>query len=161
MRSAVSRTLRYPIVATMTRPSRARSLARSQERSQEAIAVGREVLSERLFRDVLLREGKRTHRSAGFLALLLVEAGELVPAGSPAWDKVVEAVNASKRDTDVMGWLEQDSLLGVALTEISSRNVQVVHGIEARVRSELAKVMSPAAVASLSLRIHVHYQHVG
>ena len=157
MRSAAARTLRYTLTATRPSPKRQRSLARPQE----SIAVGREVLNERLFRDVFLREGKRTHRSAGLLALLLVEASETVPAASPAWQKVVEAINAATRDTDLMGWLEQDALLGVVLTEISSRNVQIVRGIEARVRRELSKRMSPAAIESLSLRVHVHYELEG
>jgi lipopolysaccharide/colanic/teichoic acid biosynthesis glycosyltransferase len=157
MRSAASRMLRHTLTATRPSPSRRRSLAKPQE----SIAVGREVLSERLFRDVFLREGKRTHRSAGLLALLLVEASEAVPAASPAWETVVDAIKTATRDTDVMGWLEQDGLLGVVLTEITSRNAQVVRGIEARVQRELSKRMSPAAIASLSLRVHVHYELEG
>ena len=149
--------LRHTLTATRPSPSRRRSVARPQE----SITVGREVLNERLFRDVFLREGKRTHRSAGLLALLLVEPSETVPAASPAWEKVIDAIKAATRDTDLMGWLEQDGLLGVVLTEITSRNVQIVRGLEARVRAELGKRMSSAAIASLSLRVHVHYELEG
>lgn len=152
--SAVSRPVRRTQVARPS-PSRKRTVARPQE----SMPINTAVLNERLFRDLFLREGKRTHRSSGLLAVLLVEAG--ARATSPAWAKVVDAIHAAKRDTDVVGWLEQDALLGVVLTEITSRHVQVVRAIEARVRRELGKRMSPADVAALSLRVHVHYELEG
>jgi lipopolysaccharide/colanic/teichoic acid biosynthesis glycosyltransferase len=157
MTSAATRVVLQPVRAT--RPASARQ--RPAAKTQASMQIDPEVLNERLFRDVFLREGKRTHRSANHLALLLVEESAMVPASSPAWEHVLDAIAAAKRDTDLMGWLEQDKLLGVVLTEISSRNAQIVHGIETRVRHELAKRMSPAAIASLSLRVHVHYELEG
>ena len=46
---------------------------------------------------------------------------------------------AAKRETDLLGWFEQHSAVGVVLTEIETLDPSVAREIAGRVRRELGK----------------------
>ena len=78
------------------------------------------VMSEALFQEMLVRERHRMERSHRSFALLLVSMNDSIGEDPlVVWGSIVEALSAAKRDTDVLGWLERGSVIGVALTEIS------------------------------------------
>src|SRR5262245_32444277 len=115
------------------------------------------VMSEGVFKGMLLRESKRTERSDRSFALLLVSLDDVVSEDPlVVWGPLVEALGAAKRDTDVMGWFQRGSVMGVVLTEIESRDAALTCGIEARVRHELAKRLDEKTAWSVSIRLHAH-----
>src|SRR5262245_28646816 len=81
------------------------------------------VLEEGLLRAVLLREKKRAERFEQPFVLVLVR-GEARSADRPTWSLVTEALAAVKRDTDVLGWYERESVLAMILPEIDSDDPQ-------------------------------------
>ena len=123
----------------------------------ERRALRQPVMSEGVFKGMLLRERKRMERSDRSFALLLVSL-EYVANEDPfvVWGPVVEALSAAKRDTDVLGWFQRGAVLGVVLTEIESRDAALASGIEARVRYELATRLDEKTAWSISIRLHAH-----
>jgi len=72
----------------------------------------RHVVSEELFHDALIRERKRADRFEEALALLIVTIDRR-RLGPPAVARLVESMSQSQPSADVIGWLEQDSVLGL------------------------------------------------
>jgi lipopolysaccharide/colanic/teichoic acid biosynthesis glycosyltransferase len=115
------------------------------------------VLSEALFKGLLVRERRRMERSDRSFALLLVSVDERVSEDPLiVWGSVVEGLGAAKRETDVLGWLERGTLLGVALTEIASRDAALLSGIETRVRGELGRRFDEKTASAISVRLYAH-----
>ena len=117
------------------------------------------VVSEELFRGVLIRERKRADRSNQPFLLLLLSADDLGSTSPSIWPAAIEALKAAKRDTDVLGWFSQRAL-GVILPEVGTSDAPVVREIEARVRRELAVRLLPEYQARVTTRLHVHRGHL-
>jgi lipopolysaccharide/colanic/teichoic acid biosynthesis glycosyltransferase len=78
----------------------------------------RETLAENSFRRMIAVERKRSERSKEPFLLMLVELDE---DGAPREDRKVlegtlEALRASSRETDVLGWYKEHAVLGVMFT---------------------------------------------
>jgi lipopolysaccharide/colanic/teichoic acid biosynthesis glycosyltransferase len=113
------------------------------------------VISEELFRGALVRERKRTDRSHHpFLLVLLSVEG--VVADRSVWTPVIEALLATRRETDAVGWFSDRAVLGVLLPEIVSADVPVVRGFEARLRRELTRRLGAADASRVTIQPYVH-----
>jgi lipopolysaccharide/colanic/teichoic acid biosynthesis glycosyltransferase len=110
------------------------------------------VIGEELFRDVLVRERKRSDRSNQPLLLFLVKVGA-DPSISGA---VISALTSAKRETDVLGWFDQQTVLGVIVPEIAGEDASVLRAIESRLKTELARRLHASALSKLSIEAHVH-----
>ena len=115
-------------------------------------------MSAEIFRGVLLRERKRADRSSERFMLLLVDiSGVADGAGSSVIrNAAINAVSLAKRETDVMGWFDGQSVIGLILPQIGSFNVSTAPELERRVRGELAKRLDGGAVSRISIKVHVH-----
>jgi lipopolysaccharide/colanic/teichoic acid biosynthesis glycosyltransferase len=126
----------------------------SERRARQA---GAQLIGQDLFRGVLVRERRRADRSDRPLLLVLVGlAGGRESAPARTWRAVSQALDACKRDTDVMGWFEQEQAIGVMLPEIPGTGTAFVAELETRVRRELARTLEPDALEQLSVRLLVH-----
>lgn len=125
----------------------------------EAVLVGREsssspqsvvVFEERCFNELIIRERKRANRSDRALMLLCVD----VTALSTGWGaggfqtnerrSVSEQVSAAlaqvKRKGDVLGWYDQDAVLGLLAPGLSPSDAEAVcAGLVRRVRQAVAE----------------------
>jgi exopolysaccharide biosynthesis polyprenyl glycosylphosphotransferase len=127
---------------------RGRSLARACRQRK-----GRcHVISEDLFRGVLVRERKRADRSNQPFVLLLLSAKDASPS---LWAAAVEAATAVKRETDVVGWFKNGSVLGVILPEIAIPEV-LASELEGRARQELSRRVDLVSASTFSVRAHAH-----
>jgi len=115
---------------------------------------GLHVVSEEIFRGVLLRERKRADRSNGAFVLLLLEIN--ADATSSEWRHAIDALAAAKRDTDVIGWFERGRVVGLILLEAGVSDALACRALERRVRGELAKRLDPASIAGVAIGVHVH-----
>jgi len=115
---------------------------------------GLHVVSEGIFRSVLLRERKRVDRSNGALILLLLEIDG--NRSSLGWRHAIEALATVKRGTDVIGWFERGRVVGLILLEAGASDAPVWHALEDRVRCELAKRLDPTSMANVAIGVHVH-----
>jgi lipopolysaccharide/colanic/teichoic acid biosynthesis glycosyltransferase len=115
------------------------------------------LIDQELFRGVLVRERRRADRSDRPLMLVLVGlAGGVDSAPLRTWRAVSQALEACKRDTDIMGWFEQDQAIGVILPELPGTAASFVHELEARVRRELAHTLEAETLQQISVRLLVH-----
>src|SRR5216683_492814 len=80
----------------------------------------REVLAEELFRRILCWERKRAERSRKSFLLMLIDTGTVLRANrkQKVLTRILSALSASTRETDVAGWYRESAILGVIFTEI-------------------------------------------
>ncbi len=113
------------------------------------------VINEEIFKGFAVRERRRADRSGQPYILLLVsantDAGDISPS---IWAAVIDALTAAKRESDVLGWFQQGSVIGVIPTEIQTFDAPAARQIEARVWRELADRLKPVVIRSFSIRLH-------
>jgi exopolysaccharide biosynthesis polyprenyl glycosylphosphotransferase len=115
------------------------------------------VISEALFRSLLIRERKRADRSNQPMALVLVELKSPIETGSASlWRSVIEALSTARRDTDALGWFEKDEAIGLLLPETPASAPVFSRELGERVRRELSRRLDPASAGRVSVRLHVH-----
>src|SRR5205809_197532 len=77
------------------------------------------IISEELFKGVLVKERKRVERLNRPLVLLIVTVRDRQSEPSPStWVPVIEALAALTRDSDYLGWFEWRRAIGVILPEV-------------------------------------------
>ena len=78
-----------------------------------------QLVSQELFEDALMRERKRADRFDQTFVLILMG----VNGRGVEWAPVIDAVSQIALDTDVIGWFEQDAVLGLIrpLTDVAPR----------------------------------------
>ena len=95
------------------------------------------LFSQSLFLDALDRERKRADRSEGGFVLFSFSCG--THGGSDRCSRqVIEAVTQASLDTDVVGWLEQDAMIGVIRPLIGSAS-EAPFAFTDHIQRELAK----------------------
>jgi lipopolysaccharide/colanic/teichoic acid biosynthesis glycosyltransferase len=120
--------------------------------------TGPPLISEDLFRRVLVRERKRADRSNQPQALVFVALQAPAEAGSaPIWRAVVDALSAAKRDTDVLGWFKTHEALGVILAEVPASNPAFARELNDRVRRELSRRLDAQTASRVSIQLHIHH----
>ena len=83
------------------------------------------VMSEEIFRSVLLRERRRANRFNQPFLLFLVGVDKQADAELPALPAaVVDALGAVTRDTDVLGWFKGQAVLGLIVPELGASGVE-------------------------------------
>jgi lipopolysaccharide/colanic/teichoic acid biosynthesis glycosyltransferase len=129
----------------------------SRPRGREDLKIGSRIVGEKLFREALQRERKRADRSDQPLLLLLMTMdGHETADSSGIWAAALAAVNAAKRETDVLGWFTSLAVIGVILTEVSAVDTSIARKVEGRVRRELGRRLDRDSVSRFSIRFHVH-----
>ena len=115
------------------------------------------IVSEELFRGVLMKERKRADRLNQPFVLLIVALKERVDADATSiWVPVIEALATVTRETDVLGWFESRTAIGVILPEIHAIEAVRMSELEARFRRELVKRSDTETSQRLSIRLHIH-----
>ena len=129
-------------------------------RVREPRTARRHVMNEEVFRTVLVRERKRSDRSNQPFIVLLLSQELNTGAGAPsAWDGAIEALMSTKRETDVLGWFERGTTIGLVVPDIHAAPSSVARELEARVRTELGKRLDGSSVSGFALQLHVHDAH--
>ncbi len=113
------------------------------------------VIEEGLFRNALVREQKRADRFEQPFVLVLVSR-KTERLGDASWSAVIEALTVTKRDIDVLGWLERGSVLGMIVPEIDANGSSFAVDIESRVQMALALRLDAEARDDISIRLHRH-----
>ena len=118
----------------------------------------RVVLNEESFQRTLSLERKRTERSRKPFLLMLLEFGDIRPAESTrALGKVITALCASTRATDVVGWFRNNSVVGVLFTEIIiDDQSSIVSTMMARVSETLGHSLTLDQFNQVKISFHVY-----
>ena len=114
-------------------PARRRSAQRSH------------VINEPLFRDALIRERKRADRFEEAFAVLLIafDRDRVTPA---AVSRLAESLSQSPPAADVVGWFEQDSVLGLIRSTAAGDAAVAAAALTNAVRRAIARCL-PADLA--------------
>ncbi len=120
-----------------------------------AAAVG--LISEGQFRHMLCRERKRSERSRKHLLLMLIDGkGARHRKGDAAlMQKIAGVLNETIRETDLAGWFETGSVLGVIFTELGTTDVSAaVKIIETKVTTGFQKAFKPSQLSNFNLSFY-------
>jgi lipopolysaccharide/colanic/teichoic acid biosynthesis glycosyltransferase len=114
-------------------------------------------LDEETFRNMIAIERKRTERSkAPFLLMLLEIKNEEIPAKNvDTLETIVSALMASSRDTDIVGWYEERTKVGVMFTGlIGEDRDSIAEMILTRVSGTLVDELTPETFKQVSISFH-------
>jgi len=141
-------------MATATTLRRSEQLAAPLRNQPSRTGPG--LISEALFRGVLVRERKRADRSNQPLVLVLLALKDAPHAESAEiWQSLVDALAAARRETDVMGWFEQGAAVGLILPEVPESDA-FAQEVNERVRRELSRRLDAQSAGRVSIGLHVH-----
>lgn len=118
----------------------------------------RSILHEEAFRRMVSLERKRTHRSRKPVLLTLLEIENPVPSEKTrkALGKILSALAATTRETDVTGWYQNNSVVGVMFTEIAIQDRgSILSTITARVSGALRRHLTPQQFSEVGLSFHI------
>jgi hypothetical protein len=114
------------------------------------------VWSEDNFRYLLEHEQRRSRRSRNPVVLVILTAAKHAGPGQGLLQMAVPAVASSTRETDVVGWIEKPSTLGVIFTCMDSLrmgpNLRIVR---ARLERALQDKLGRETAANIALSSHI------
>ena len=125
-------------------------------RSQNS-AVSSEVLTDEVFRRMISLERKRSERTQRPFVLLLMDTGRSLPTeknGRILLD-ILSALQAATRETDVMGWYEANSVVGVMFTEITLDNNLILSTILGRISDVLRDRLTTEQFTEIKFSFHL------
>lgn len=115
------------------------------------------MLPQELFLRLLCLERKRIERSGRSFVLLLLDVADLLKNGRPSMvAKLQSAISRASRDTDLMGWYKQGSVIGVIFTEVgTAQDKSIVHLLANKLTTSLNEVMSLQEIDEIRLSFHL------
>ena len=127
------------------------------EAGSHALTFRQRLLSQEIFRSALIRERKRADRFDQLFAHATVAmagaengGGAALPAG------VTAALVSATRETDLVGWVQQDVVLGVTYAELTPGNDHTARELKARLERQLERRVGAAMLANLQVRWYFH-----
>lgn len=121
-------------------------------------AYDREILSQEAFRRVISLERRRTERSRKPFVLMLLDMGDHLSSDATAKSlgKLLAAVSLCTRTTDVVGWYQTDSVVGVMFIEIAFEDRKtIVSTMISRVSDMLRNHLNLEQFNRVSVSFHV------
>ena len=116
-----------------------------------------ELIAEEQFRRMLCRERKRSERSRKHLLLMLIDSKGTRPRKGDAalMHKMAGVLNETIRETDLAGWFETDSVLGVIFTELGGTDVSAaLKIIKSKVTTGLQKAFKQTQLSNFQLSFY-------
>ena len=115
------------------------------------------IFPQQLFLQMVTVERKRAERSGRCIVLMLIRSPLLLRSGrNSILDMILLSLSKSKRDTDITGWYQDDSILGVLFTEIAASATAVVDTLSGKVRLALRDVLTAEHLRDVKLSFHVY-----
>jgi lipopolysaccharide/colanic/teichoic acid biosynthesis glycosyltransferase len=127
-------------------------------RSQTATEADGSVLDAEAFQRMISLERKRTERSRKPFVLMLLDMGNCLPSdkNGKVLGKVLSALSLATRETDVTGWYENNSIVGVMFTEINiDDRGSILSTMMARVSETLRSNLSLEQFGQISISFHL------
>lgn len=116
------------------------------------------IMPEEIFLGILCLDRKRAERSGNKLALILLDAEDAagLPRKQQILNGIVEAANATRRETDPAGWYRQDAVLGIIFAEIEEENSRAATKILVeKVKEALRAHLSPSDLQFVHMTLHL------
>jgi lipopolysaccharide/colanic/teichoic acid biosynthesis glycosyltransferase len=116
------------------------------------------ILDEASFRHMIAVERKRSERSGQPFLLVLLQAKDGLPASTKGsvLEQILTSLSMSTRETDVAGWYQTGSIIGVMFTEISQDDRGSILGaLMSRVSQTLRDNLSAQTFGQIGISPHV------
>lgn len=114
------------------------------------------VLHEEAFHSVLTLERRRAERSNKPFVLMLLDANSENGQAANILYHAFEAIVASKRETDLVGWYKESAILGVVFTEVNIEATRpVTETLRTKIESALVKHLGREKAAKIAISFHV------
>jgi lipopolysaccharide/colanic/teichoic acid biosynthesis glycosyltransferase len=112
-------------------------------------------LTEDGFRTLLLIERRRAERSRKPFVLMLVSSAPANGRGAAAFEQVAYVLSSIVRESDLIGWYRNDSVLGVIFTEIGSDvSVPIIETLKSKVLKAFHENLNQSIASKLTLTFH-------
>jgi exopolysaccharide biosynthesis polyprenyl glycosylphosphotransferase len=131
---------------------------RSAAARPRVVIERRDLLREEIFRAMLALERRRAERSRQPFILMLLDTGavDADKRGSALFERLASAVAGAIRESDLIGWYEEEAVLAVIFTEVSTdENYSVTEILSTKVVDALQKNLEQAILRKLTLSVHV------
>lgn len=110
------------------------------------------LLEQRLFRDALTRQCRQADRFERPFGLLLIVGRAW--HGTSQWAPVANVLTASAQETDVVGWFEENSVIGVIRWGVSSSDSPAA--LRDGVEREIERRIGAVAMAGVCVRAYLY-----
>jgi lipopolysaccharide/colanic/teichoic acid biosynthesis glycosyltransferase len=117
-------------------------------------SASRPVLAQDLFGVALTRELKRADRFDESFALLLIALK--TRRHLAAWQEGIDALTPSLLDTDIVGWLEQDAVIGVIRPLAQVEPTEAAAALGTAVQRALMRSLQAEQAGACSIRVDVY-----
>lgn len=116
-----------------------------------------EILPQSLFLRMLSLERKRAERSSRGFVLMLLETSNLLKArNKEVLKRVLIDLAMSIRETDIKGWYQAESVVGIIFTDVSATNgVAVANALLEKVTTVLGKTLRIEQIKEIKVSFHV------
>lgn len=112
---------------------------------------------EAIFIEMLRLERHRSQRSGKSFLLVLIDIPDLRKrVRLAAFRKAARAISSCTRETDVVGWYERDTRLGLLMTEIGAGNASDLELISHRLTASLSRAIEPEIYRRLKMTLRVY-----
>ncbi|MGB2605306.1 MAG: hypothetical protein WBC78_17040 [Candidatus Sulfotelmatobacter sp.] len=122
--------------------------------TERICAADRSNLEKNAFLGAIWLEKKRADRSRKLLLLMLVEMESYFPTerNGDALGKILSELTLATRETDITGWYEGESVVGVVFTEISVKDGNsIIRTMTTRMSEALRSRISPQQFNQISI----------
>ncbi len=117
------------------------------------------MLDKQSFQRMIALERKRSDRSGKQFLLMLVDFGHALPRehNSQALKEMLSAISLTTRETDVIGWYKDDSVIGVLFIEINVDEPTTIQAtMMARLSETLRTNLSGRQFNQVSISFHLY-----
>lgn len=116
-----------------------------------------------LFQHMLRIERQRTERSKRPFLLALFDVSSLTARQSFKNDleKIKSALAWALRETDIRGWYENDSVIGVIFTEMASLDGPSIEGISRMIRDRFSEKLDEDLINNIAISFHLYPENNG
>ena len=122
-------------------------------------AVQSKVHSEAVFRDLLIRERRRTERSRNPFVLVLLDAHRENGTARTILLEAVAVLAPGIRDTDTLGWYRDCAILGAVFTELGGRDIDgIKETLRSKIQGWLQEKLGAEAAAKITVSLHAFPQ---
>ena len=125
---------------------------------REMVGILQPIFVEALFKETVTRERKRTDRSGLAMVMLLIGVQDNRREDTSAlFAGIANALRAIKSDIDILGWFEQQSIMGLIVPEIDTANLDsTCEQLESEFREEITNRLEGDLTERLSIRLCVY-----
>lgn len=114
------------------------------------------ILEESVFHSMLTLERRRAERSHKPFVLMLLDANLESGAAQDILNQAVDIVVASKRETDLIGWYKDGSILGIIFAEVSlSGESPITDTLRNKVETLFIKHLGRERSSQIAISVHI------